>query len=34
MADIESTQPTTNGNPDPTIDDGDDAETNVRRITP
>jgi polyadenylate-binding protein 2 len=34
MTDVESTQPTTNGNSDPTIDDGDDAETNVRRITP
>lgn len=34
MADVESTQPTANGNTDPTIDDGDDAETNVRCIAP
>lgn len=30
MADVEATQPTTDGNPEPTVEDGDDEESNVR----
>ncbi|PPQ95510.1 hypothetical protein CVT26_008538 [Gymnopilus dilepis] len=32
MADVEATQPTTNGNTEPTVDDGDDEESNEIRL--